>query len=171
MPRESHYMEESCELFIHSDLVISRTSQLLYDALCDKFNQSGKKPLGHFNIRYFILSFAQAIAISENLQETKLAISREEHALVRAINPPSSEQLASLGNHYLFRSKIAQSYIALVSEHSQEAGDEFDINYALTTACSAIDAETYGSIFSEKATEKNDDFDHEYWLSCFDIET
>ena len=168
MSRESNYIEDASMLYGHSDFVISNVASVLMAAIFDMAKKSAERPLGHFNVRYFFLSFAQSIAFSENLRETKLAISCEECALIRAINPPTSEMLQSLSSHQLFKSQIAQRFIALTSEHSQEVGDEFDVSFALKIACYAINTETYDNVLSGRFPEKIDEsFDQEYWASSF----
>ena len=168
MTRESNYIEDACMLYGHSNFIISNVCSVLYEAIVDMTKQSIERPLGHFNTRYFFLSFAQAVAVSENLRETELAILCEKYAPVRAINPPTSEMLLSLSSHLLFKSKIAQRFVALTLEHSQEGGDEFDVCYALKIACHAINTETYDNMLLGRFPDKvDDDFDNDYWASCF----
>ena len=174
MPRDTNYFEEAYELCSHREQIIARTSDALYKAMRRRNVESGDEPKGQFNIRYFFLSLAQVISTHAESGQAESAISQESCAAINVCNVPSGKELSMLSDCHLSNVGIMGAYVALVSEQSQDEGDEFDLGYALRIACETINVETHDKILMKsdinERTAEMSDIDFDYWLSGFNSE-
>jgi len=171
MPRETNFFEEAYELCSHREPIIARTAQSLYETMRCRHVETGDEPRWQFNMHFFFLSVAHVIASYAESSTAVKAISQEGYAPIKVRDALSEVELSKLDDSYMSKAQMLQSYSVWVKQQSRDDGDDYDLAYAMRTACQAINSKRYRTIVghtdSQEPSNEMGDSDFDYWLSGF----